>query len=84
VLQSYLGKFDPAFIGLTGSAQELEPVWNLYGVYVDKNSPTQDAGYTLTHSNRVYLIDTVGNLRLTYSLGVSPDAFIQDIRHLLN
>ncbi len=82
-LDQYLAHFDPDFVGLTGSRDELEPVWNLFGVSQQKEETGSAAGYLVSHSSRTYVIDQNGDLRLTYSFGTRPDAIVQDIRHLL-
>ncbi len=80
---SYVSTFDPTFIGLTGSEEELEPVWKSYGVYRAINETTSAAGYLVDHTARVYLIDQAGNLRLTYAFGTPIDDMLQDVRYLL-
>lgn len=83
-LSSYLSLFDPADIGLTGSLEQLEPVWVGYGVYRAVDTTTQTAtGYLVDHSSRVYLIDQQGNLRLTYAFGTLPEDIAADIAQLL-
>ena len=57
-MKNYVTAFNPSFIGLTGTPQELQKAYNDYGVTV------LDTGET--HSALVYLIDPQGNLRLTY------------------
>jgi len=37
----------------------------------------------LEHSSRVYLVDTQGNLRVTFPFGLVPDDVVQDVRYLL-
>jgi protein SCO1/2 len=84
-MKTYLGAIDPAIIGLVGSQAELEQVWKAYGVYRQKlpgQSPN-DYADLIEHSGRVYLIDTQGNLRLTYPFGLTPDDVAQDVRYLL-
>ncbi len=84
VVSQYAARFDPAFVGLSGTEQQLAPVWKAYGVYhqIDKKSPT-DTNYNVEHSTQVYLVDPSGNLRLTYSYGTPVDDILQDVRHLL-
>ena len=74
-LKKYLAQFNPAFMGLTGTPEELQNVWRDYGVAV------MDAG--ATHSNRVYVIDRAGSLRLTFPYEMEPDAMASDLRILL-
>jgi len=82
-LGTYLAKFDPTFIGLSGSPSDLAPVWKEFGVFVEK-SPVDNAGnYEMDHSTFVYVIDKDGNLRLTYAYGVEKDAILSDVRYLV-
>jgi protein SCO1/2 len=84
VSSQYAAGFDPTFIGLSGTEQQLAPVWKDYGVYrkLDKTSPN-DTTYDVEHSSQVYLVDSSGSLRLTYAYGTPVDDMLQDIRHVL-
>jgi protein SCO1/2 len=82
-LKNNLAAFDPSFIGLTGLIDELEPVWKGYGVFREK-VPTESAtGYLMDHSAITYVIDTKGNLRLTYPFGVDARDIADDLKHML-
>jgi protein SCO1/2 len=83
-MQRYISAFTPAFTGLTGTEDQLDPVWTAYGVYhkIRPNS-THPENYTVDHSTFVYLIDPKGRLRLTYPIGTNVDDMVQDIKHLL-
>ena len=82
-IQKYVSIFNPAFIGLSGSLEELEPVWKDYGVYREVEQVSSSAsGYLVTHSARVYLIDRDGNLRLSYSYGTPTDDIVHDLKIL--
>lgn len=84
-LHSYLSLFHPSFIGLTGTEDELSPVYAGYGVYreIDTASKTE-AGYIVNHSTRLYLINQDGDLYITYSYGTDPEAIAADIEYLLD
>lgn len=82
-IQSYAAGFDPSFIGLSGREEQLEPIWKVYGVYRQIQEGATALGYLVDHSTRSYLIDTGGNLRLTYAYGTPVDDVIRDIRFLL-
>lgn len=75
-LKSYLENFNPSFLGLSGSFAEVGKVWKDYGVSV------LDGGET--HSDRVYVIDREGNLRLTFPFEMSPDDIAKDVKALLD
>jgi len=81
--QAYAGGFNQAFIGLSGSESDLEPVWQGYGVYRKIQDSESAAGYLVDHSARVYLVDTAGNLRVTYAYGTPVDDLVGDVRFLL-
>jgi protein SCO1/2 len=84
-LAAYLSLFEQGDIGLTGTIEQLEPVWQAYGVYraIDTTSQTE-AGYLVDHSSRVYLVDQQGNLRLTYAFGTPPEDIAADVEYLIN
>ena len=82
-LKEYVSIFNPAFIGLSGSMEELEKVWSDYGVYREEEElPNSATGYLVNHTARVYLIDRDGNLRLSYSYGTPTDDFVHDLKIL--
>jgi protein SCO1/2 len=71
----FLNRFDPSFIGVTGTQAQLQPVWAAYGVSVE------DGGET--HSSYVYLIDTTGNLRMTYPFPSTAEGISSDLKQLM-
>jgi protein SCO1 len=82
VLRSYLAKFDPTFIGLTGSASDLEKVWKSFGVYNARVGSGAQLDQMIDHEARVYAIDAKGNLRMTFPYGMEVDKITQDVQHL--
>jgi len=82
-IQEYVSIFSPEFIGLSGSTDELEPVWQDYGVYREIEQTPSMSGYLVTHTARVYLIDRDGNLRLSYSFDTPTDDIVHDLKLLL-
>ena len=82
MIHTYLDSFDPGFIGLSGSQQDLAPVWKEYGMAVTKGPVDSAGNYAVEHSNFVYVIDKEGKLHLTYAYGVEKDAILSDVRHL--
>lgn len=84
VLRSYTGRFDPAIVGLTGSADALAQAWSDYGIYVEK-VPLEDSSldYSVTHTARVFVIDPDGRLRLSYGYGTPFEDILEDVRHLI-
>jgi len=81
-MRTFLGAFDPSFIGGTGTAPQLAAVRTDYGVSVSAKIPVQ-GGYALNHSSFIYLIDRSGKLRALMPYGHGPDDFVHDVRILL-
>ncbi|MEN4041573.1 MAG: SCO family protein [Anaerolineaceae bacterium] len=83
-MANYLGAFDAAIIGLTGSEAELEAVWASYGVWREIDPGATAAGYLVNHSTRMYLIDRNNRLRATYAFGTPVADIEADLRYLMN
>lgn len=83
-VEKYVSIFNPDFIGLSGSTEDLEKVWGDYGVYREEEQmPNSATGYLVNHTARVYLIDRDGNLRLSYSYGTPTEDIVHDLKLLL-
>ena len=83
-LNIYIKTFDPTFIGLTGSAEQLAHVRTMYGVVAEKETPhSPSAGYLIAHSAYTYVIDPKGQLRLLFPFGMSIEEMADDIKQLL-
>lgn len=65
-LTRYLASFDGSFFGLTGTTQQLEKVWKDYGVYREIQETENSLGYLVDHTSRLYLINSQGELMMTY------------------
>lgn len=74
-LRGFMAKFDPSFLGLTGSLADLKNAWSNYGVTVE--------GGGETHSTFIYVIDTAGDVRETFLPDSDPAAIAADLSLLL-
>ena len=74
-MKSFMEKFDPGFLGLLGTPEELAKAWQDYGVTV------MDGGET--HSSYTYVIDRQGDLRETFPPEATADDIAADIKVLL-
>ena len=75
-MKAYVDRFNPSFVGITGSKDDLQKIWNDYGVVV------LDGGET--HSSYTYVIDQNGDLRLTFTPETAPDDIAADLSTLLS
>ena len=83
-LQQHLAAFNPEFIGLTGSLDQLEAIYRAFYVYREKAQGSQSAvGYLVNHTAGTFLIDPEGRWRLRYGFGTPPEDIVEDIRTLL-
>lgn len=84
-LGSYVTLFNPSFVGLSGTEEQLQPVWNGYGVFreIDTSSDSM-AGYLVNHTSRIYLVDPDGRLLITYGFGTAPGGIAEDILYILD
>ncbi len=83
VLKQFLSHFNPAFVGLTGQAEAVAAVYPAFGVYVKKEEVGSAAGYLVTHTARLYVIDRQGRLVLTYPADAQVQDIVADLKHLL-
>ncbi len=82
-LKRYLAAFGPNFVGLSGTMDQLDPVWKEYGVYREIQPAGATENYTVAHSALVYVIDKKNQLRMTYPFGADGESIRQDLEHLL-
>jgi len=82
-LRQHLEQIDPTIVGLTGTEDQLEPVWDAYGVYRDEQPAEGNFGPLFDHNARVYVVDRQGNLRLSYAFGFAVDEVVEDVGHLI-
>jgi len=84
LIQEYVERFNSTFIGLTGSEEKLQPIWQNYGVFREVVPGSTALDYTVNHTARVILIDPDGNMRLSYGFQTPPADIAHDIDLLLN
>lgn len=83
VMRRYVSLFDPAFVGLTGTEAQLDPVFDAYHVWHQRIPGTKASGYLMAHSGSVYLIDPAGELRVLHDWTDPAPAIASDVKELL-
>ena len=83
LLRSYVTAFDPSFIGMTGTAGEINRAAAGYAV-VSRRIPLAGGDYTLEHSAAVYIIDPRGRQRLIGDSQTSVGDLAHDLRQLID
>lgn len=75
-LRGYVPFYNAAFLGATGTPDELARTAKAYGVFFSADPPTDPAkpdNYNVTHSAYVYLIDKAGRWRAMYNHDQLPE-----------
>ena len=83
LLQAYMGNFDPSFVALRPSPEQLGPLLKDFKIYAKKVEGKTPTSYTMDHSAQSYLYDPQGRLRLYNRYGSGPQALADDARLLL-
>lgn len=83
VLKAYMANFDPSFLALCPTPEELVTVAKDYKVYYKKVDGKTDTSYTMDHSAGSYVYDTKGQLRLYTRYGSGAQLLANDIKLLL-
>jgi protein SCO1/2 len=83
VLKDYMANFDPSFLALIPSMDELPALAKSYKIYYKKVPGPTPTSYTMDHQAGTYIYDTEGQLRLYARYGLGPVAVTEDIGKLL-
>lgn len=84
MLKAYMASFDPGFLALRGTPEQLAAVAKDFKIYykrVDGQTPTS---YTMDHSAGSYVYDTAGRLRVYHRYGSGAQSLAADVRALLD
>lgn len=83
-LHEFLSFFHPAFLGATGTPEQLRAVQKDYGIMANRViSENKKLGYEVHHSSFLYLVDRAGNLRILIPFGKPAGDIAHDLRLLL-
>jgi protein SCO1/2 len=83
LLKGYMANFDPGFLALRPTPEQLAQVAKDFKVYYKKVEGKTASSYTLDHSAGSYVYDTQGQLRLYNRYGAGAEALASDIALLL-
>jgi protein SCO1 len=81
-LRTYLDRFDPRFIGLTGQIGRIDRLGRPMGIEVTKGQKLPDGGYEVQHTTNVIAVhDAKGDL--VWTAATSPEDLAVDLRKIL-
>jgi protein SCO1 len=80
LLRTFLDRFDPRFVGLTGTPDDVAAAQRAAGVTeaIDEG-PNNRGGYDIGHSSQVILYTPDDEAHLVYGFGVRQDQWISDL-----
>lgn len=82
-VKTYVSQFNPDFIGLSGNLSNLEKIWQELGVFVEKQDTNSAAGYLVSHTSSVYVLNQNGSLLITFPYGTTAIDMASDLEELL-
>lgn len=83
VLKAYMAAFDPSFIALIPSPEQLAAIAKDFKAYYKKVDGPTPTSYTMDHSAASYIYDTQGRLRLYARYGAGAAPMLADVRTLI-
>lgn len=84
ILTEYVQRFDPRFLGVTGTLDEVTAVATGYGVTFFKEEGSAATGYLVAHSTQLLVLDRQGHVRHIFPFGVPGEDMAVDLRYLLS
>ncbi len=82
-LASYLAKYDPSYLGLTGDEAAIQELATAFGVHYAKVESSSALGYVVEHTASTFVLDREGRLRAVLPFGLTPEQVASDLRALL-
>jgi len=83
VMKAYMGAFDPSFVALIPTPEQLPALTKDYKVYYKKVEGKTPTSYSMDHSAASFVYDTEGRLRLYARYGAGVPAMVSDLKALL-
>ena len=83
VMKAYTNAFDPTFIALIPTPDQLAAMAKDFKFYYKKVDGTTPTSYTMDHSAASYVYDTQGRLRLYARYGAGAAPMVADVKTLI-
>lgn len=84
LMADYVTHFDPTFIGLVGTPDEIAAIATYYGVFYEKQEEEDSAlGYLVDHTATQMVINQEGHLKIVYPFGALAEDIASDLEFML-
>jgi protein SCO1/2 len=81
-LAKYTANFNPDFLGLTGTEDQINQVTQDFGIYYLMNSPNSSGYYSVDHTASIMVLDQQGSHVLTWPNETQPEQMTSDLEKL--
>jgi protein SCO1/2 len=82
-LAEYMAYFNPGFVGLSGTPEQIAAAATPFGIYYQKHEGTPATGYLVDHTATTSVLDRDGRVKLVWPFGTDGDAMAADLAQLL-
>lgn len=82
-IAAYVSRFNPDFVGLSGTLTDLKPIWEHMGVFTEKENSDNRESYFESHTASVYVIDQFRYFIRTFPYGTSAKDLADELIRLL-
>jgi protein SCO1/2 len=83
LLKAYVGAFDPSWVALRGSPEQIAVATKEFKVFHRKAAGKTPESYTVDHTAASYVYDTTGRIRLYVRHSAQPAEIAEDLKILL-
>ncbi len=83
MLADYMAHFDPSFLGLGGTPEQIAEIATFYGIYYAKNEGSEATGYLVDHTASLTVVDQDGHVKLIFPFGTTAEDIAVDLEYLI-
>ena len=83
VMGRYMDLFNPRFIGLSGSLNEVDAVLAAWDIQVTRGTPDDIGAYEVDHPAASWIVDQEGRLRIKVAHMTGTDALAADLKSIV-
>lgn len=83
LLAQYVPGFDPSFVGLYGTSDEIAKTAKEFKIFYQKSPGKTPTSYTIDHTAGSYVFDKDGRVRLFLKHGAGIEPIVADLKKLL-
>lgn len=84
LMQEHVSRYDPRFIGLSGTPDEIAAVATPFGIYYSREPGSTNTEYLMTHTASITAVDKDGYVRVIFPFGISSADLAADVKALLD